>query len=87
MPAITFDQSERECSTAGRRAGGIVDSVAAENRKPIVFAQNAAATPTAAIAMPAIDGPTIRDRLNWAELSAIALPSIRGSTSDDMTAW
>ena len=29
----------------------------------------------------------IRDRLNWAELSAIALPSTGGSTSDDMTAW
>ena len=52
-----------------------------------MFAQNAAATPIAAIATPAIDGPTIRDRLNWAELSAIALPSSLGSTSEDMIAW
>ena len=58
--------------------------MAAENTKLRAFAQNATASPTTEIATPAMDGPTIRERLNWAELSAIALPRRRGGTSDDM---
>ena len=46
----------------------------ATTRSAAAFTQNATARPPAAMATPAATGPRMRDRLNWAELSATALP-------------
>ena len=66
---------------------GRVASTTATIAKLIEFAQNASAMPPRAMPMPANSGPTMREKLNWAEFRAIALPSAFGATSDETSAW
>src|SRR3954453_3679823 len=85
---MRFDQSDAStrASAAGERVGSVART-RTTTTKLSAFAQNATARPPAEIARPAIDGPTIRPRLNCAELRAIALPIAWRSTIVDTTAW
>ena len=57
-----------------------------KGRKDAAVTPKDAAAPKAAIMAPAIVGPIIRERLNWACSTEIALPTCRRSTISTMVA-
>src|SRR5215218_2830769 len=77
--------------SARARSGGVTirsrHRIVATVSRATAFPQNATWRPPAAMTAPASDGPRIRDRLNWAELSAIALPIAARSTRLGTIAW
>ena len=88
MPSIRFAQTDA-CAPVqrGLRRDLSVARMTTTSSSANALPQNASPRPPAAIAAPAIAGPMMRDRLNWAELRATALPIAARSTRLATIAW